>query len=115
MIPPPLRAALAGATMTIAGTVISCSLAICVEGAANKTFYYFFPQWYKDVQQAYGLDLHLRRPIASSNNISHRVETRTSQYDYHFIPDGTKYMATSPAATPKQEEDDVEKIATWSC
>mmetsp|Transcript_14247 Transcript_14247/g.17955 ORF Transcript_14247/g.17955 Transcript_14247/m.17955 type:complete len:150 (+) Transcript_14247:307-756(+) len=56
-----IRAFVTGASITGASTLLSCSLAVVVEGCANKTLYFFFPHLYRDVEYAYGLDLQQQR------------------------------------------------------
>jgi len=55
---------------TVMSTTFACALAIGVEGAAHRTLYRFFPDWYQDVPYAYGLDLESSRlraqPVATS-------------------------------------------------
>jgi len=50
-----VRQAISGATLGLTTTVVSCTLAIGIERAANKTLYKLFPHWYKDVNYAYGV------------------------------------------------------------
>jgi hypothetical protein len=53
------RTTIGGATMGVATAVISCTLAIGIEGAANKALFKVFPHWYNDVQYAYGVNSQL--------------------------------------------------------
>jgi hypothetical protein len=51
----PLQATAKGAGITLGSTVISCGLAIQVEKTANRIFFYAAPQWYANVEYAYGI------------------------------------------------------------
>jgi len=46
-----------GAGFTFTSTLFSCTLAIAVEGCANKMLYKCFPHLYDSVDYAYGLKL----------------------------------------------------------
>mmetsp|Transcript_14727 Transcript_14727/g.21027 ORF Transcript_14727/g.21027 Transcript_14727/m.21027 type:complete len:107 (+) Transcript_14727:158-478(+) len=95
MLPPLLKTAISGTTMTIAGTFLSCSLAIVVEKAANKTLYHFFPQLYNDVDYAFGLDLQMQREALTR---SENRDDSMSTYEHYFIPDKTRFINESPVA-----------------
>ena len=85
--------------MTIAGTFLSCSLAIAVEKAANKTLYHFFPHLYRDVDYAFGLDLHVQREVLTS---SENRDYSMSTYEHYVIPDKTRFINESPVAYTPQ-------------
>lgn len=44
-----------GASITLASTAISCTLALTVEQSAHRLFFWAAPHWYARVDQAYGL------------------------------------------------------------
>ena len=52
---PIFRTFASGAAVTFSSTVLSCYIALSVEGAANRTLYRFFPHLYRDVKYAYGI------------------------------------------------------------
>lgn len=45
----------AGAAVTLGSTFVSCGLALEIEKNAHRLFYWYAPQWYADVDKAYGL------------------------------------------------------------
>ena len=51
----PVVATITGAGITLGSTVVSCSMALQVEKSAHRLFYWYAPQWYANVDRAYGL------------------------------------------------------------
>jgi len=74
-----------GATMGVATAVFSCSLAIGIEAAANKTLFTMFPHWYDDVTYAYGVNSQL---LANS---------------------------PAKVAERRKENEDADRLASWTC
>jgi len=51
-----IRPFFSGATITLGSTIISCTGALYVEKTAHRTLYRWFPHWYGEVEQAFGLE-----------------------------------------------------------
>ncbi len=100
--------------MTLVGTFLTCSLAISIEGAANKTLYYFFPHLYRDVDNAFGLDLHLDRDVLHRPASRQDTLANTSEYVYSFLRDKNHDFAESPLTAAKREWENADKINSWS-
>jgi hypothetical protein len=111
MIPPLLKTAISGTTMTIVGTFLTCTLAISVEGAANKTLYYFFPHLYNNVDYAFGLDLHLCRD--ASQSLMSRQDAITNKVQYiNSVKNNREFGGPSLTAAKRQWEDN-DNNKTW--
>ena len=76
-----VRSFASGAAITLSSTVISCSFAIFIEGAANRTLYRFFPHLYKDVKYAYGLP-HLSRRTQQTTTVDVNAFKLSSKDQY---------------------------------
>jgi hypothetical protein len=55
-----------GAFMTLSSTAVACVGAVYVEQTANRTLYRFFPHWYRDVDQALGLEPYLLEAVRAT-------------------------------------------------
>ena len=55
-----------GAFMTLSSTAVACVGAVYVEQTANRTLYRFFPHWYRDVDQALGLEPYLLEAVRTT-------------------------------------------------
>jgi hypothetical protein len=112
MIPPLLKTAISGTTMTIVGTFLTCTFAISVEGTANKTLYYFFPHLYNNVDYAFGLDLHLCRD--GSQSVMSRQDALTTKAQYIYPVQNTREFGESSLTFAKREwEDNDNKNKAW--
>jgi hypothetical protein len=55
-----------GAFMTLSSTAVACVGAVYVEQTAHRTLYRFFPHWYRDVDQALGLEPYLLEAVRTT-------------------------------------------------
>jgi hypothetical protein len=96
--------------MTMFGTFLTCTLAISVEGAANKTLYYFFPHLYKNVDYAIGLDLHLCRDAPHSVTSRQDALASNAQYaqytQYSYSVQRNQEFGESPLTAARREWED---------
>lgn len=101
--------------MTMFGTFLTCTLAISVEGAANKTLYYLFPQLYKNVDYAIGLDLHLCRDAPHSVTSRQDALASNAQYaQYSYSVQRNQEFSESPFTAAKREwEDNDNNNKSW--
>mmetsp|Transcript_10540 Transcript_10540/g.11629 ORF Transcript_10540/g.11629 Transcript_10540/m.11629 type:complete len:208 (+) Transcript_10540:140-763(+) len=61
-----LKVTTAGGATVFLSTVSSCYFAVVIEKTAHRVQYHFFPDWYKDVEFALGLDLQKNNVIRSN-------------------------------------------------
>jgi hypothetical protein len=95
-----------GASITLASTAISCSLALTVEQSAHRLFFWVAPHWYARVDQAYGLtneDLQyakmaaVNREIRQVGNLAHHIVfmDKSVLFDGSLFPKQPTTAATS--------------------
>ena len=86
-----LKTAAGGAVVTLSGTTIACVGAIVVERTANRTLFRLFPHWYRDVDQAFGVEPYLLEALRTS-----RAETNVAENDFvPMLTSGTEWMESS--------------------
>jgi hypothetical protein len=84
------KAAVLGTAVTVGSATVSCVFAICIERAAHRALFTYFPHCYADVDYAFGiesweLDAVRRKPISckEENDVPERpleiVETTVQQ------------------------------------
>lgn len=63
-----------GAAATLGGTTISCIMAIYIEGAANRTLFRYFPQWFAKLDYVpFGLDPNMVEAVQKHYRYEHQV------------------------------------------
>lgn len=87
-----LRVTVSGSATVLLSTFTSCYLAVMVEKTAHRVQYHFFPQLYRDVDFALGLDLHKEKIHTSNNEFQNDhntiIDTKDENIDeihYHQI------------------------------
>ena len=65
-----LKSAAGGAMMTLSSTAVACVGALFVERTAHRTLFRIFPHWYRDVDQAFGIEPHKLAAVRATKSES---------------------------------------------